>query len=149
MAKAMIFSLLASLLLFCQAAPVNLHGGSDTHCPLTVKMLDAVKGIPIGGVALQVFRQGADGTWGKVAHGNTDTAGEVHELITDQDFIPGIYRVVFDTKAYWKAEGRTPFYEFADVVFEAHAEEHRHYTLALLISPFSHTMTAVVSKVHD
>ncbi|XP_076873109.1 transthyretin [Brachyhypopomus gauderio] len=149
MAKAIIFVLLASTQVFCKAAPVNLHGGSDAYCPLTVKILDAVKGVPAGDVALEVSRQGAEGTWEKIAQGNTDSAGEVHNLITDQDFTPGVYRVVFDTKAYWKSEGRTPFHELANVVFEAHAEGHRHYTLAMLLSPFSYTTTAVVTKVHD
>lgn len=41
--------------------------------------------------------------------------GEVHELITEQDFTAGVYRVEFDTKAYWKGEGRTPFHEVAEV----------------------------------
>lgn len=45
----------------------------------------------------------------------TDITGEVHELLTDQDFTPGVYRVEFDTKSYWKAEGRTPFHEVAEV----------------------------------
>lgn len=45
------------------------HGGSDVHCPLNVKILDALKGTPAGNVALAVFRQGADKTWEKVASG--------------------------------------------------------------------------------
>ncbi|XP_072552415.1 transthyretin [Salminus brasiliensis] len=149
MAKAGIFVYLASSLVFCQAAPVDVHGGSDSHCPLTVKILDAVKGTPAGNLALKVSRQGADGTWEKISSGTTDIAGEVHDLITEQDFTPGVYRVEFDTKSYWKAESRTPFHEVADVVFEAHAEGHRHYTLALLLSPFSYTTTAVVVKAHN
>ncbi|XP_017544717.1 transthyretin [Pygocentrus nattereri] len=148
MDKASILVLLSSALVFCQGAPVD-HGGSDSHCPLTVKILDAVKGIPAGNVALKVSRKGTNGTWEKISSGTTDIAGEVHEIITEQDFTPGVYRVEFDTKNYWKAEGRAPFHEVADVVFEAHAEGHRHYTLALLLSPFSYTTTAVVVKAHD
>lgn len=41
--------------------------------------------------------------------------GEVHSLITEEEFTPGMYRVEFNTKAYWKAEGRTPFHQVADV----------------------------------
>lgn len=33
------------------------------------------------------------------------------------------------------------------VVFEAHAGGHRHYTLAMLLSPYSFTTTALVSDV--
>lgn len=34
------------------------------------------------------------------------------------------------------------------VVFEAHSEGHRHYTLAMLLSPYSFTTTALVTDVH-
>uniref|UniRef100_A0A8C7W2N4 Transthyretin n=1 Tax=Oncorhynchus mykiss TaxID=8022 RepID=A0A8C7W2N4_ONCMY len=125
------------------------HGESDTHCPLMVKILDAVKGVPAGAVALSVSRRVNGMTWAQVASGVTDLTGEVHNLISDQDFQSGVYRVEFDTKAYWKSQGTTPFHETAEVVFEAHAEGHRHYTLALLLSPFSYTTTAVVMKAHE
>ncbi|XP_062857384.1 transthyretin [Trichomycterus rosablanca] len=148
MEKAKTLILLALMLVFCQAAPVDHHGGSDGQCPLTVKILNALKGEPAGNVALKVFRQSTSGTWEKVASGSSDMAGEVHELLTEQDFKAGIYRVEFDSKSYWKAEGQTSFHQVADVEFEAHAEGHQHYILALLMSPFSYTSTAVVSKAH-
>lgn len=50
-----------------------------------------------------------------ITHRKVDASGEVHDLITEQEFTPGVYRVEFDTKSYWKAEGRTPFHEIADV----------------------------------
>lgn len=46
---------------------------------------------------------------------NTNVAGEVHELLSEQDFSPGVYRVEFDTKTYWKAEGHKSFHEVAQV----------------------------------
>uniref|UniRef100_A0A672Z4D3 Transthyretin n=1 Tax=Sphaeramia orbicularis TaxID=375764 RepID=A0A672Z4D3_9TELE len=124
------------------------HGGSDVKCPLTVKILDAVKGTPAGPMPLKVFRKGADGVWTQIATGITENDGEIHNLITEEEFPAGVYRVEFDTKTYWKNEGSTSFHEVADVVFEAHSEGHRHYTLALLLSPFSFTTTAVISDVH-
>ncbi|KAM9358235.1 transthyretin [Symphorus nematophorus] len=141
--------LLASAVLLCNTAPTptDKHGGSDSKCPLMVKILDAVKGTPAGAVALKVSQRNADGVWTQIANGVTDATGEIHNLITEEQFPAGVYRVEFDTKAYWKSEGSTPFHEVADVVFEAHAEGHRHYTLALLLSPFSYTTTAVVSDI--
>lgn len=47
----------------------GIHGGSDVHCPLTVKILDAVKGTPAGNIALDVYRQDQGGTWEKIASG--------------------------------------------------------------------------------
>ncbi|XP_068599540.1 transthyretin [Brachionichthys hirsutus] len=139
--------LLASALLLCNAAPLDKHGSSDAICPLTVKILDAGKGTPAGSVALKVFRTVADG-WTQIASGATDATGEVHNLITEQQFPAGVYRVEFDTKAYWRNEGNTPFHEVVDVVFAAHTEGHRHYTLAMLLSPYSYTSTAMVTAVH-
>lgn len=45
----------------------------------------------------------------------TDATGEIHNLITEEAFPPGVYRVDFDTKSYWKNEGSTPFHEVTDV----------------------------------
>lgn len=45
----------------------------------------------------------------------TDATGEIHNLVAEEAFTPGIYRVDFDTKAYWKNEGSTPFHEVTDV----------------------------------
>ncbi|KAM8744790.1 transthyretin isoform X1 [Acanthopagrus latus] len=143
--------LLASAVLLCTTAPTptDKHGGSDTRCPLMVKILDAVKGTPAGSVALKVSQKTADGGWTQIATGVTDATGEIHNLITEQQFPAGVYRVEFDTKTYWRNQGSTPFHEVAEVVFDAHTEGHRHYTLALLLSPFSYTTTAVVSSAHE
>nr|AKQ09561.1 transthyretin precursor [Plecoglossus altivelis] len=149
MVRSLLGLLVASCVLLCGAAPADRHGESDAKCPLMVKILDAVKGVPASSVALKVARRDANGAWAQVANGVTDATGEVHNLITEQDFLPGVYRVEFDTKSYWKAESRTPFHEMADVVFEAHVGGHRHYTLALLLSPFSYTTTAVVVNAHE
>ncbi|XP_029356619.1 transthyretin isoform X2 [Echeneis naucrates] len=143
--------LLASAVLLGHTAPTvsGKHGGSDTKCPLMVKILDAVKGTPAGSVPLRVSQKAADGGWTQIANGVTDDTGEIHDLITEEQFAAGVYRVEFDIKAYWKNEGSTPFHEIADVVFEAHAEGHRHYTLALLLSPYSFTTTAIVTDAHQ
>ncbi|XP_075894525.1 transthyretin isoform X2 [Nelusetta ayraudi] len=65
--------LLAALtLLLCDAAPVattDRHGGSDTKCPLTVKILDAMKGTPAGPLALTVYQRTPEGGWVRLAHG--------------------------------------------------------------------------------
>lgn len=49
--------------------PQDRHGGSDTKCPLTVKILDAVKGTPAGSIALVVYQKTAEGGWTRIASG--------------------------------------------------------------------------------
>lgn len=146
------FLLLCCAVLLCHTAPAptqERHGGSDMKCPLMVKILDAVKGTPAGSLALKVSQKTADGGWTNIASGVTDPAGEVHNLVTEQQFSAGVYSVEFDTKSYWKSQGSVPLHEVAEVVFEAHTEGHRHYTLALLISPASFTTALVTADVHQ
>lgn len=106
-----------------------------------MKILDAVKGTAAGPMALTVSKKTADGGWTQIANGYqlefisatwfkpytccrdsallcnrmTDATGEIHNLITEEAFPPGVYRVDFDTKSYWKNEGSTPFHEVTDV----------------------------------
>lgn len=49
--------------------PQDRHGGSDTKCPLTVKILDAVKGTPAGPIAITVYQKTAEGGWTCIASG--------------------------------------------------------------------------------
>ncbi|XP_035285781.1 transthyretin-like [Anguilla anguilla] len=146
-----VFVILAAAIFHIEAAPVEKggHGDAYPNCPLMVKVLDAVQGTPAFEVKVTVSRQETAGSWTKVTSGVTGLAGEVMDLIKEEDFTAGIYKVAFDTKAYWKAKGITPFHEMADVVFTAHADGHRHYTVAILLSPFSYTATAVVANVHN
>uniref|UniRef100_A0A673W4G3 Transthyretin n=2 Tax=Salmo trutta TaxID=8032 RepID=A0A673W4G3_SALTR len=117
------------------------HGESDAQCPLMVKILDAVKGVPAGSMALSVSRRDANGMiWAQVASRMTD--------VTSTSFGRGCTVLSLTLEAYWKSQGTPHFHKTAEVVFEAHAEGHRHYTLALLRSPFSYTTTAVVINAH-
>lgn len=110
-------------------------------CPLTVKILDAVKGTPAGPMGLALHRKTPDGGWTQIANGYqlkftdirslsqcsrgqnaavlhhrmTNSAGEIHNLVTEEAFLPGVYRVDFDTKSYWKKEGGSPFHEVTSV----------------------------------
>ncbi|KAL4646429.1 transthyretin-like [Arapaima gigas] len=145
----LVFAALAVVL--SGAAPVDSgqHGGADTTCPLTVKVLDAVRGVPASAVQLKVSRKTEESSWAEIAAGATDASGELHNLIEEKDFRAGVYRVTFDTKAYWTAAGQSPFHEAAEVTFKAHEQGHQHYILALLLSPFSYTTTAVVTKVDE
>ncbi|KAK1173749.1 transthyretin-like isoform X1 [Acipenser oxyrinchus oxyrinchus] len=145
------FVVFAVTAFLCNAAPLDhkSHGETDSKCPLMVKVLDAVMGILAANVAIKVHRQADDKSWQLIASGVTDDTGEVHNLIPEADFTKGMYKVELDTKSYWKSMGVTPFHEVADVVFEANNDGHRHYTLAVLLSPFSYTTTAVISKAHE
>ncbi|XP_061111977.1 transthyretin-like [Conger conger] len=145
MTPAAVFVILVAAIYHIEAAPEEK--GGHIKCPLMVKVLDAVQGTPAVQVKVAVSKQDTNSSWTKVTSGVTGLAGEIFGLIREEDFPAGIYKVAFDTKAYWKTKGVTPFHEMADVVFTAHADGRRHYTVAILLSPFSYTATAVIADI--
>nr|XP_033790835.1 transthyretin isoform X2 [Geotrypetes seraphini] len=127
----------------------DTHGTTDSKCPLLVKIVDNVRGVPASEIAVQGYRKAEDGSWILFASGKSTKFGEIHDLINEEQFTKGMYKFEFQTKAYWKNLGITAFYEYAQVDFTAHDPVHRHYTIALFISPFAFITTAVVSDPHE
>ncbi|XP_068090829.1 transthyretin [Hyperolius riggenbachi] len=125
------------------------HGEADTKCPLMVKVLDAVRGIPASKLAVKVFRQKEDQSWDLISSGITSIEGEIHNLATEEQFGEGIYKLEFASKRYWSKLGLSPFHEYVDVVFTANDAGHRHYTIAILLTPYSFSSTAVVSDAQE
>uniref|UniRef100_A0A8C5M8W2 Transthyretin n=1 Tax=Leptobrachium leishanense TaxID=445787 RepID=A0A8C5M8W2_9ANUR len=109
-------ALLFTLLALSDAAPLghDTHGEADTKCPLMVKILDAVRGIPAAKVGVKVFRADEVGTWKLIATGITSDEGEIHDLTNEEEFIEGDYKVEFATKPYWRKSGLSPLHEYAD-----------------------------------
>ncbi|XP_067830948.1 transthyretin [Heptranchias perlo] len=124
------------------------HGGSNRKCPIVVKVLNAVNGTPAANLNVQILRQNEDLSWHQFNTGVTGINGEVHNLTSEENFVAGLYKVHFDTGVYWRSLGFTPFHECANVVFRVKSDTHHHYTLALLLSPYSYSSTGVVSNPH-
>ncbi|NP_001081348.1 transthyretin precursor [Xenopus laevis] len=145
------FLLLALLAIVSEAAPPGhaSHGEADSKCPLMVKVLDAVRGIPAANLLVNVFRQTESGKWEQITSGKTTELGEIHNLTTDEQFTEGVYKIEFATKAFWGKLGLSPFHEYVDVVFTANDAGHRQYTIAVLLTPYSFSSTAIVSEPHD
>lgn len=70
----------------------------------------------------------------------TDATGEIHNLITEQEFPAGVYHVEFDTKTYWKNEGSTPFHEVADVSINVTTPRHHYVKNHVNIRSYSFTL---------
>jgi 5-hydroxyisourate hydrolase len=51
----------------------------------------------------------------------------------------GVYRLTFDTGAYFAARRVTTFYPEVDVVFEVAGGDGEHYHVPLLVSPFGYS----------
>ncbi|XP_023776972.1 transthyretin-like [Cyanistes caeruleus] len=137
---------LAGLALCSEAAPLD---PPDAKHPLSVKVVDSVRGSPAPNVPVKLYKEAADGSWELLNSKQTNEKGGLPELTTREQFVAGLYKLELDTASYWKSMGLNPFHNHADVVFTANDAGTRHYKIVVVLSPFSYTTTAVVSDPVD
>lgn len=105
---------------------------------ITTHILDTARGTPAKDVEIMLFRQ-CDQGWQTIGSGITDSDGRVKELCKDfPNLSAGTYKIHFDTKTYFLANGETLFYPYAEVVFTIDKSD-QHYHIPLLLSPFSYS----------
>nr|XP_026646886.1 transthyretin isoform X1 [Zonotrichia albicollis] len=123
-----------------------LQDHPDAKRPLSVKVVDSVRGSPATNVAVKLYKGTADGSWELLNSQQTNERGGLSELTTKEQFVAGLYKLEFDTASYWKSMGLNPFHQHADVVFTANDAGNRRYKIAVVLTPFSYSTTAVVSE---
>jgi 5-hydroxyisourate hydrolase len=79
--------------------------------------------------------QDSPGGWVEVATGTTDNDGRCRDLA--QETPAGLYRLTFDTGAYFARCGRSSIYPEISITFNCDGEGHYH--LPLLLSDHSYT----------
>jgi 5-hydroxyisourate hydrolase len=106
---------------------------------ITTHVLDTARGRPAAGVAVVLERSTADNTWQIVGRGATDSDGRLRTLMSEPESAPpGVYRLVFETRAYFEALDVRSFYPYVTVTFEVlQGEPHCH--VPLLVSPFGYS----------
>jgi 5-hydroxyisourate hydrolase len=88
-------------------------------------------------VALAV--QVANGEWQTLAEATTNADGRASNLLSDPAALAkGVYRLTFDTSAYFHSIGVNSFYPYVTVVFEIQ-DPAQHYHVPLLLSPFGYS----------
>jgi 5-hydroxyisourate hydrolase len=106
---------------------------------ITTHVLDTAKGRPAAGVGVVLERAQGASEWLTVSSGSTDDEGRLRTLWPDATpLVPGVYRLVFDTGAYFAASRIAGFYPQVVIVFETKAGE-AHYHVPLLLNPFGYT----------
>ncbi|MEP1093762.1 MAG: hydroxyisourate hydrolase [Cyclobacteriaceae bacterium] len=104
---------------------------------ITTHVLDTAKGLPAEGIRISLQKP-VDNDWENIASGNTNSDGRVANFLpTDQVIQPGVYRILFETGAYFEKEGVAGFYPEVPVIFEIKDTEHYH--IPLLLSPFGYS----------
>jgi 5-hydroxyisourate hydrolase len=101
---------------------------------ISTHVLDAVAGAPAQGMALRLER--ADGEL--VGTGHTNADGRCPELTEGLELEAGVYRLRFDTGAWFAGRDTTTFYPTVELAFEV-TEATGHYHVPLLLSPFAYS----------
>ncbi|MCF6361632.1 MAG: hydroxyisourate hydrolase [Cyclobacteriaceae bacterium] len=105
---------------------------------ITTHVLDTALGKPAEGIKIILQRPKGDNEWEDIASGVTNSDGRIAQFMEkDQVIAPGIYRMFFETKAYFKKLGIKGFYPEVPVIFEITDTEHYH--IPLLLSPFGYS----------
>jgi len=113
---------------------------------ISTHVLDATTGRPAAGLELVLSRQDG-GEWHELTRRRTDADGRVSDLATgagltdaDPHAGPGVYRIVFLTEAYLKAQSPAAetFYPEVAVIFRVTDPAAPHH-VPLLLSPYAYS----------
>jgi 5-hydroxyisourate hydrolase len=101
---------------------------------ITTHVLDTSRGRPAAGVPVRLEQ--ADAVLGS---GVTDADGRLRTLLpADRPLAPGVYRLVFDTGAYFGEQEMEAFYPHVAIDFQV-LDGAQHYHVPLLLSPFGYS----------
>lgn len=104
---------------------------------ITTHALDIARGGPAVGLSVVLdTRRGDD--WVRLSSGTTDERGRVASLTDKLTIVPGLYRLTFDTGAYERERGGTPFFPEVQVTF-AIKDASEHFHVPLVMSPFGYS----------
>lgn len=103
---------------------------------VTTHVLDAARGCPAAGMAVRLERV-EDSEVTVVAGAATDRDGRARELGPER--LPGgIYRLTFETGAWFAQEGRATFYPEVVVTFSV-SDIDPHHHVPLLLAPYAYS----------
>lgn len=105
---------------------------------LTTHILDTSAGKPAARVRIVLEQPGTDGSWQLVAEGKTNEDGRIPDFLKKEMVLaPGMYRLHFDTAAYFSAQQKKCFYPYVQIVFEI--TDASHYHVPLLLNPYGYS----------
>ncbi len=106
---------------------------------ITTHVLDTSRGMPAANVAIVLEILAAPEKWEAVATTSTNSDGRAPNLVPKHHLLAaGIYRLTFDTAAYFTAQQVESFYPQVEIRFIV-KDPAQHYHVPLLLSPFSYS----------
>ncbi|XP_066570235.1 5-hydroxyisourate hydrolase isoform X2 [Amia ocellicauda] len=107
--------------------------------PLTTHVLNTAQGVPGAQLPLSLHRlEPGTASWTLLASGITNGDGRCPGLLTWDEFLPGMYKMRFETGQYWQVLGESSFYPYVEIVFNI-TDPSQKYHVPLLLSRFSYS----------
>lgn len=104
---------------------------------LSTHILNTASGKPAAGVKV-LLEYNSGSNWEKVASGVTNEDGRIPALLGEQkNLAKGIFRLTFNTGAYFASMKVNTFYP--QVIVEFEVSDASHYHVPLLISPYGYS----------
>jgi 5-hydroxyisourate hydrolase len=105
---------------------------------VSTHILDLTRGRPAAEVPVRLEKQDASGAWHVLHTSRTDADGRCPQLLPHDELHPGVYRLVFDTAAYFGAQKLDGLYPVIEVTFWVRDGE-SHFHIPLLLSANGYT----------
>jgi 5-hydroxyisourate hydrolase len=105
---------------------------------ISTHVLDVSQGKPAEGVPVRLEGQDASGHWRLVQSAHTDPDGRCSQLLSSEDLPSGLYRLTFDTAAYFSALKIEGLYPVVQITFHVREGESQ-FHLPLLLSANGYT----------
>jgi 5-hydroxyisourate hydrolase len=102
---------------------------------ITTHVLDLATGRPAEGLAVRLERRERGGGWTLLAERRTDPDGRARDLLAPGALAAGVWRLTFETGAWFAARGTRTFLPEAAITFEVF-DPAQHHHVPLLLSPF-------------
>ena len=105
---------------------------------ITTHVLNTAIGKPAAEMAVYLYLLNEDEDWIEISRSVTNKDGRISMFeLNDDELAPGIYKLKFETAAWFNQNSIASFYPFVEIVFDAPADEHYH--VPLLLNPFGYS----------
>lgn len=105
---------------------------------ITTHVLDTARGAPARRLPVLLEVRSDKGQFRILARRVTDANGRVQDLMPAGPLRPGLYRLTFDTAAYFRLAKTACFFPSVSVLFDIR-DRNAHYHVPLLLSPFGYS----------
>ena len=106
---------------------------------ISTHVLDTATGRPATGLGVILECQRTGGGFEQISRSRTDQDGRVRELIPGAvDLEAGVYRLTFETGAYFEMQEGEGFYPHVTVLFMVR-DPSQHHHVPLLLSPYGYS----------